>query len=133
MDSSTCGILNSLRRFATWIDVTDDAAPTTPDTTTLLFIWRSANDPSLQIQPSWSMLLMEPESKSKILWDYLLQFEPNSYCGQKTAEENLAVTTHGAYDSTERKAKTLFRPYYWENVTKVEPFSSLNAKFDNGQ
>lgn len=52
--SFTCGILNSRRRLATWIDVTDEAAPTTPDITLrtcVLLQWYSAS----------SILLIEPE------------------------------------------------------------------------
>ena len=45
------------------MEVTEDEAPTTPDTTTLLPASRSAEEPSLQVHPPSSMLLMEPERK----------------------------------------------------------------------
>lgn len=54
----TCGILNKRNKFATCIDVTDDAAPTTPDMifrTTVLLQWYSVS----------SMLLIEPVIKRK--------------------------------------------------------------------
>lgn len=55
----TCGILKSLSKFATWIDVTLEAAPTTPDITFrtwVLLQWYSAP----------SMLLIEPEIHHEI-------------------------------------------------------------------
>lgn len=54
----TCGIRNKRNRFATWIEVTDEAAPTTPDMTLrtwVLLQWYSAP----------SMLLIDPENKIK--------------------------------------------------------------------
>ena len=53
------------------MDVTDEEAPTTPDTTTLLPDSRSAADPSLQVQPPSSMLLMDPAIKRNKLSDVL--------------------------------------------------------------
>lgn len=54
----TCGILNNLKRLATWMDVTDEAAPTTPLMTFLTCVL-------LQLHSSPSMLLMEPEKRRK--------------------------------------------------------------------
>lgn len=54
----TCGIRNNRSKFATCMDVTDDAAPTTPDITFLtcvLLQWYSAP----------SILLIEPVIKIK--------------------------------------------------------------------
>jgi hypothetical protein len=54
----TCGILNRRSRFATWIEVTLDAAPTTPEITLrtcVLLQWYSAP----------SILLIDPEMKKK--------------------------------------------------------------------
>lgn len=54
----TCGILNSLSKLATWMDVTEEAAPTTPDMTFLtwdLLQWYSAP----------SMLLIDPEKRGQ--------------------------------------------------------------------
>ena len=63
----TCGILNNLRRLATWMEVTEEEAPTTPDTTTLFSVSLSALEPSLQVQPPSSTLLMEPgKQKNKL-------------------------------------------------------------------
>ena len=54
------------------MDVKEEEAPTTPDTTTLLPDSRSAADPSLQVQPPSSMLLMDPERKTKqISWCFI--------------------------------------------------------------
>lgn len=56
----TCGILKSLRRLATWMEVTEDAAPTTPAIT---WCFRPpGNSPSEQVavRSTSSMLLMEP-------------------------------------------------------------------------
>lgn len=50
----TCGILKSLSKFATCIDVTLEAAPTTPDITFLTWVL-------LQWYSAPSMLLIEPE------------------------------------------------------------------------
>lgn len=55
----TCGILNSRRRLATWIDVTELAAPTTP-----LIIFRTAV--LLQWYSAPSMLLIEPGKNEQI-------------------------------------------------------------------
>lgn len=55
----TWGMRKSRSRFATWMDVTDDAAPTTPDMTFrtwVLLQWYSA--------PT-SMLLIEPEKRER--------------------------------------------------------------------
>lgn len=58
-DLLTCGILNSRRRLATWIDVTELAAPTTPLITfrTVLLQWYSAP----------SMLLIEPVTYNNMI------------------------------------------------------------------
>lgn len=58
----TCGILNNRNRLATCIDVTDDAAPTTPDMifrTTVLLQWYSVS----------SILLIEPVIKNNKIFD----------------------------------------------------------------
>lgn len=54
----TCGILNSRSKFATWIDVTEDAAPTTPDITFRTWVLLQWYSPS-------SMLLMDPGKYKK--------------------------------------------------------------------
>ena len=53
----TCGIRKSLSRLATWMEVTLEAAPTTPEMTfrTVLLHWYSAS----------SMLLMDPGTNGK--------------------------------------------------------------------
>lgn len=51
----TCGILNSRSRLATCTEVTEDAAPTTPDIT-----FRSEREDTLQRYSASSMLLIEP-------------------------------------------------------------------------
>ena len=57
----TIGILNSLSKLATWIDVTLDAAPTTPDMT---LFWTSGDDPSLHLYSATSsMFVIEPTRK----------------------------------------------------------------------
>ncbi len=61
----TWGILNSLRRLATWMDVTLDAAPTTPEMTLLR---TSGEDPSLHLYSvSSPILLIEPERKLQLI------------------------------------------------------------------
>ena len=64
----TCGILNSLRRLATCMDVKEEEAPTTPDTTTLFPNSRSVADSSLQVQAPSSMLLMDPARETEQNW-----------------------------------------------------------------
>ena len=45
------------------MEVTEEEAPTTPDTTIFLPLSLSAGEPSLQDQPPSSMLLMDPGRK----------------------------------------------------------------------
>ena len=53
--------MNSLSKLATWMDVTLDAAPTTPEMTLLR---TSGEDPSLHLYSvSSPILLIEPERK----------------------------------------------------------------------
>ena len=52
----------SFRRLATWIEVTLDAAATTPEIT-------SGSDPSLHLYSVPPMLLIEPENNNKYLYD----------------------------------------------------------------
>ena len=47
------------------MDVTDEEAATTPDTTTLFPNSRSVADSSLQVQAPSSMLLMDPARETK--------------------------------------------------------------------
>ena len=58
----TWGILNNLSKLATWIEVTLDAAPTTPEMTSFLFC-DSGVDPSQHLTASSSMLAMEPRKQ----------------------------------------------------------------------
>ena len=58
----TWGILKSLSRLATWIDVTLEAAPTTPEITLFLI---SGLDPSLHFTASSSMFVIDPAKKKE--------------------------------------------------------------------
>ena len=61
----TWGIRKSLRRLATWMDVTELAAPTTPLMTLRTVVL-------LQLNSAPSILLIDPEIKWKILLNYKL-------------------------------------------------------------
>ena len=60
--SLTWGILKSRKRLATWMDVTLEAAPTTPDMTLLCI---SGLFPSWHFTAPSSMLLIDPASKKR--------------------------------------------------------------------
>lgn len=64
-DIRTCGIRKSRRRFATWMDVTELAAPTTP-----LITFRTAV--LLQWSSAPSILLIDPETQ--IVYHVILIF-----------------------------------------------------------
>lgn len=67
----TWGILKSLRRLATCMEVTLEAAPTTPEMT---LFRTSGEDPSLHLYSvSSPMLLIEPENKNEIWFIFLFQ------------------------------------------------------------
>ena len=61
----TWGILKSRNKLATWMEVTLDAAPTTPEMTLFLI---SGLVPSVHFTASSSILVMEPgKSKQKLI------------------------------------------------------------------
>lgn len=61
----TCGILNNLKRFATWIEVTEEAAPTTPAITRCFLPPGYSPSEQVAAMSTSSILLIEPENKYK--------------------------------------------------------------------